>query len=114
MKSWATFFCFVDAIEYVLNDGKIGHLAHEYSGKHQEKAIPNTHKPKSERTELNFKFNDDSELKIEIMSDGSSKSLAAESIPMDSWDYRRTVLRQDEVADFILRVKKWPQIRPIR
>ncbi|MDO8700505.1 MAG: AAA family ATPase, partial [Deltaproteobacteria bacterium] len=23
---------FVDAVEYVLNDGKIGHLSHEYSG----------------------------------------------------------------------------------
>ena len=58
---------FVDAIEYVLNDGRIGHLAHEYSGKHQERAIANTHKPKGRKTELGIKFKDDSELKIEIM-----------------------------------------------
>ena len=107
--------CFVDAVEYVLNDGKIGHLAHEYGGKHQERAIPNTHKPKSEKTELKFEFKDDSELKIEIMSDGSSKSSGAESIVIDSWDYRRTVLRQDEVADFIRDTKgdKYSALLPL-
>ena len=92
---------FVDAIEYVLNDGKIGHLAHEYSGKRQEKAKPNTHKPASQKTELRIKFKDDSELKIEIQQDGSWTSSGAEAIAMGTWDYRRTVLRQDEVAAFI-------------
>ena len=57
---------FVDAVEYVLNDGKIGHLAHEYSGSRQKKGIPNTHIPKNGKTELRIKFQDDSELKIEI------------------------------------------------
>ena len=33
--------CFVDAIEHVLNEGRIEHLAHEYSGKRQEKGIIN-------------------------------------------------------------------------
>jgi len=46
---------FVDAVEYVLNDGRVGHLANEYSGKRQEKAIPNTHKPKGRKTELRIK-----------------------------------------------------------
>jgi len=40
---------FVDGVEYLLHKGKIGHLSHEYSGRHQEKAIPNTHKPKDDR-----------------------------------------------------------------
>lgn len=92
---------FADAIEYVLNDGRIGHLAHEYSGKHQEKAIPNTHKPQGRKTELRIKFKDDSELKVEIRQDGSSASSGAEAAAMGGWDYRRTVLRQDEVAAFI-------------
>ena len=33
--------CFVDAIEYPPNGSRIEHLAHEYSGKRQEKAIIN-------------------------------------------------------------------------
>ena len=37
---------FVDAIEYLLRDGRVGHLSHEYSGKRQEKGLPNTHTPK--------------------------------------------------------------------
>src|SRR5437879_1421374 len=89
---------FVDAIEYVLSDGKILHLAHEYSGKHQEKAVLNTHKPQGERAKLTITFNNDSELKLEIKQDGSSSSSGAEAVAMSTWDYRRTVLRQDEVA----------------
>jgi len=92
---------FVDAAEYVLNDGKIKHLAHEYSGKHQEKAIPNTHMPEGRKPELSIKFADDSELRIEIQQDGSWKSSGGEAAAVDTWDYRRTVLRQDEVAEFI-------------
>jgi len=92
---------FVDAVEYVLNDGKIRHLAHEYSGKRQEKAVPNTHRPKGRKTELRIRFKDETELKTEIAQDGSSTSSGAEAVGMDGWDYRRTVLRQDEVAAFI-------------
>lgn len=93
--------CFVDAVEYVLNNGKIGHLAHEYSGKHQEKAIHNTHKPKGQKTELRIRFKNDSELKLVINPDGSFTSSGAETIAMNTWNYGRTVLRQDEVAAFI-------------
>lgn len=92
---------FVDGVEYALNNGKIGHLSHEYSGKRQEKAIPNTHTPQGGKTELRIKFKDDSELKTEITQDGSSTCSGAEAVAMHSWDYRRTVLRQDEVAAFI-------------
>ena len=93
--------CFVDAVEYVLNDGKIGHLAHEYSGKHQEKAVPSTHKPKGRKTQFKIKFKDNSEFETEIKPTGSSTSSGAEPVAMGTWDYRRTVLRQDEVAEFI-------------
>jgi len=92
---------FVDAIEHALNDGKIRHLAHEYSGKHQEKAIPNTHRPPAAKTEVKVKFRDNSELTIRIKPDGSATRSGAEAIAMGTWDYRRTVLRQDEVAAFI-------------
>ena len=92
---------FVDAVEYVLSKGRIRHLAHEYSGKHQEKGIPNTHKPENRKTTLTIKFKDDSELRAEIGDNGSSTRTGAGAVAMDTWDYRRTVLRQDEVVAFI-------------
>jgi hypothetical protein len=106
---------FVDAVEYVLNGGKIKHLAHEYSGKRQEKAIPNTHMPEGEKTALSIKFKDDSELLVEIKPDGSSKSSGAEAIAMGTWDYQRTVLRQDELAAFICHTKgeKYSALLPL-
>ena len=96
---------FVDAVEYVLSDGRIEHLAHEYSGRHQEKAVTNTHKPQGKKTELMIRFRDDSELRTEITQDGSSTTSGAGEGVMRGWDYRRTVLRQDEVAAFIYDTK---------
>jgi AAA15 family ATPase/GTPase len=71
-KSWGIYGCngagkssFVDSIEYGINGGKIAHLVSEYSGRHQEKAIPNTHIPANCNTEFWIKFQDDSELKAE-------------------------------------------------
>jgi energy-coupling factor transporter ATP-binding protein EcfA2 len=106
---------FVDAVEYILNDGKIGHLTHEYSGRRQEKAIPNTHRPEGRKTEVRIKFQDDSELKTEISQDGSPTSSGAETVAMGTWDYRRTVLRQDEVATFIRDTKgnKYSALLPL-
>jgi hypothetical protein len=51
---------------FLLNGGRIGHLAHEYSGKHLKNAIHNTHKPKGARTELSIKLCDDSGITMEI------------------------------------------------
>jgi DNA repair exonuclease SbcCD ATPase subunit len=92
---------FVDAIEYILHDGRIGHLSHEYSGKHQEKGVPNTHKPKDRRTEIAITFANDGQLKTAIAADGTSSTSGAEAKAMAGWDYRQTVLRQNEVAAFI-------------
>jgi len=107
--------CFVDAVEYVLEDGKIKHLAHEYSGRKQEKAIVNTHKPKGQQAELDITFQDDSEVTIRIAEDGSHKSSVAESVAMPTWDYRRTVLRQHEVVEFIQSTKgdKYSALLPL-
>ena len=92
---------FIDAIEYVINNGKLAHLTHEYSGHNQEKAIPNTHTPAGRSTEFWVKFQDDAELNMKIAPDGTHAKAGAEAIAMDAWDYRRTILRQDEVAEFI-------------
>ena len=92
---------FVDAIEYVLNNGIIEHLRTEYSGSRQVNAIPNTHKPASENTTLRFRFQDSSELMIDFNPNGSSKRSGGEEVAMGEWEYRQTILRQDEVARFI-------------
>ena len=92
---------FVDAVEYVLNNGSIEHLRTEYSGTRQVNAIPNTHKPANVNSTLRFRFQGSSELKIEFNTNGSSKRSGGEGIVMDEWAYRQTVLRQDEVAKFI-------------
>lgn len=106
---------FVDAVEYVLNGGRIGHLAHEYSGKLQEKGIINTHIPNGKNAEFLIKFKDESELRVEIQSNGTSTSSGAETIAMNTWDYRRTILRQDEIADFIRQTKgnKYSALLPL-
>jgi len=92
---------FVDALEYALNDGKISHLAHEYSGKRQEKAVRNTHVPGGRKPELSITFAEDSELRIEIQQDGAHRRSGGAPAALATWDYRCTVLRQDEVAAFI-------------
>lgn len=106
---------FVDAVEYILNDGKIGHLAHEYSGKRQEKGIINTHTPEGKKTELCIISADGSELKIDISRDGSFKSSGAYGAELSTWDYGRTILRQDEVAAFIRDTKgsKYSALLPL-
>ena len=102
---------FVDAIEYVLSDGKIGHLAHEYSGKHLKRALPNTQKPKAAKTSLAVKLSDGATVKIEIEDDGTALTQGSIGV----WDYRRTVLRQDEVVDFIQDTKgaKYSALLPL-
>jgi energy-coupling factor transporter ATP-binding protein EcfA2 len=92
---------FVDAVEYVVNNGKLAHLTHEYSGRNQEKAIRNTHTPVGQNTEFWITFQDDSELHVRIAPNGTHARTGAQGINMEAWDYRRTVLRQDEVAEFI-------------
>jgi hypothetical protein len=92
---------FVDGFEYLMHKGKIGHLSHEYSGRHQEKAIPNTHKPADVTTGVRIRFKNDSKLEAKINEDGSFTTLESHSAAVATWDYRRTILRQDEVSSFI-------------
>lgn len=92
---------FVDAIEYLLHGGKIRHFAHEYSGKHLQHAVPNTHKPADQTTGLSVEFQDGSDINIEINDGGSSNSSGSMLAAITTWDYGRTVLRQDNLAGFI-------------
>lgn len=105
----------VDAVEYLLKGGKIGHLSHEYSGKKQEKAVLNTHKPTVQKGEILIKFKNDTELKAQIAQDGNAIITGAEAVSMHTWDYPRIVLRQDEFAEFICDTKggKYSALLPL-
>ncbi len=107
--------CFVDAVEYLLQGGRIRHLAHEYSGKRQEKGVINTHTPKDRKTEVRIRFKDGAKLSAEVKRDGTYMSSGAEGVAFGSWYYRRIVLRQEEVAAFISSTKgdKYSALLPL-
>ncbi len=105
---------FVDAVEYNIKDGKINHLAHEYSGRKQEKAIINTHTPGSQLSSVVITFEDKSTLEAKIQKNGTF-TVTPEEHHLRGWDYRRTILRQNEVADFIADTKgnKYSALLPL-
>jgi len=95
---------FVDAIEYVINKGKIRHLSHEYSGKRQELGIRNTHTPDGMSSKCAIYFDDGSCVSVDIKPSGT---FILNSEPPDllervqSWALENHLLRQDEVSEFI-------------
>jgi energy-coupling factor transporter ATP-binding protein EcfA2/uncharacterized Zn finger protein (UPF0148 family) len=107
--------CFVDSVEYITHDGKIGHLSHEYSGRKQEKAISNTSTPADQNVSIRLKLSDNSELAVEIDDKGNSNFSGSPTDDPRTWNYRRTVLRQDEVSDFIKDTKthKYSALLPL-
>ncbi len=92
---------FVDALEYAISDGKIAHLRHEYCSPHYANAIPNTHRPKDKRTWLTITLHDGTSATCEFKPSGASIDGGDGLDHIRSWDCRRTILRQDEVARFI-------------
>ncbi len=106
---------FVDAIEHVLCNGRIKHLAHEYSGKRQEKAIINTHKPITEKTSFSISFIDGSLHTTQFHENGSFTCTQSKQNLVATWKYEHTVLRQTEVAEFIQSTKgdKYSALLPL-
>lgn len=105
---------FVDALEYAIR-GKIDHLSHEYSGKRQEHGILNTHRGASDTTWIEIGLANGSSRRISFTRDGAATSEGSDSPPIAGWDYRRTVLRQDEVSRFISSTKgdKYSALLPL-
>jgi hypothetical protein len=93
--------CFVDAVEYVLRDGRIQHLAHEYSGRHQEKAVVNTHRPSGAATSVRIVLMDGTEVVAAVSESGSASIQREGDSPFEKLDCGKTVLRQDEVSHFV-------------
>jgi energy-coupling factor transporter ATP-binding protein EcfA2 len=109
---------FVDAVEYVLANERIEHLAHEYSGHNQLLGIRNTHIPEGDSSVIRLKFDNDSTLNVEVTPDGHVNYQETSSGLLEGvrkWDLMRTVLRQDKVADFIHRTKgqKYTELLPL-
>lgn len=105
---------FVDAVEYLINEGRISHLAHEHSGRRQEKAIINTHIPAAQEAKIQIRLDDRTDIEAIITPSGAS-TVSPTDNPMSDWNYRRVVLRQDEVAHFISETKgdKYSALLPL-
>jgi len=95
---------FADAIEYLVQNGRIEHLRHEYSGSRQEKGVRNTHAPPDEPAIITVQFEQGRSIRANISPDGRP-SLASEpaklATAVQGWELQRLLLRQDEVADFV-------------
>lgn len=95
---------FVDGLEYIIRAGAIKHLAHEYSGVHQEKGVRNTKTPNDKLSTIVIYFDNDTHIEAKIQFDGSKSIVGSPSGINDilqNWDMKTHILRQDEVADFI-------------
>ncbi|MGB2854260.1 MAG: hypothetical protein WBC55_07410, partial [Dehalococcoidia bacterium] len=95
---------FTDAIEYLVNEGRIEHLAHEYSGRRQEKGVINTHAPQDCAPWIRVSFEGGAHIGSTIASDGTP---TFDSDPdglveyVQKWQVEHLILRQDEVAAFV-------------
>ena len=95
---------FVDSLEYVIANGKVKHLSHEYSGRKQEKAIRNTHTPTISKTSVVIDFESNFSINTTIKEDGS---FSIDSNPpefiqsIQKLDVSHIILRQDELSNFI-------------
>jgi chromosome segregation ATPase len=110
---------FPDALEYLVSRGKIGHLAHEYSGSRLERAVRNTHAPAAEPAVIELEMADGERVRVEISASGkaafnssSSKELLE---TLNAVGLERLILRQDEVSRFIHATKgqKYSALLPL-
>lgn len=104
---------YVDGVEALLSGGRVSHLSHEYAGRHQEKGLVNTARPTGQSTKV-----------VVTLIDGSTEALSWTSgaparertgTTAMSWEYRRTALRQEDLAGFISATKgeKYSAVVPL-
>lgn len=89
----------VDALEYVLTGGKIGHLAIEQSGKRLEHAVPNIRAPAGAPSVATVCLQDGTEASVTLASTGMPKSIGGANLK--SWSPARSILRQETVSGFV-------------
>jgi energy-coupling factor transporter ATP-binding protein EcfA2 len=91
---------FVDAVEYLLRDGKIDHLGHEYSGRYLQYAVPNTHAREGAQPSVTVRFSDDSAITCTVTPNGQRQD-SGDMRAAAGWQYERSVLRQGDLDRFI-------------
>jgi len=97
---------FADALEYIIEKGRIQHLVDKRIGSKQEKGIVNTHRPTDSASTATINFDDGSKAYVQISCDGQLifGSEPEEFINLvQTWQLERLLLRQDEVANFIIK-----------
>ena len=106
----------VDAMEFVINKGKIAHLKNEFAD--VINCIRNTETPDGEDCKIKIFFDNGGNIEANISQTGkinfeasSSELLAA----VQDWEVQRHILRQNEVADFIhqTKSKKYSVLSPL-
>lgn len=105
---------FVDAVEATLCGGKVRHLSHMYSGRHQEKGLLNTARPEGAASTVELLLEDGSRT-VSRWTTGAPALVAEGASNPAEWDYGRTALRQEELSDFIRSTKgeKYSAVLPL-
>jgi len=109
---------FVDSVEYIISNGKIHHLRHEYSDRDYRNCIRNTVTPDEITSYACIHFDDGNYVKVKIpledkiTYEGNSPEFLAS---IQEWGVFGHILRQDEISDFIknTKSKKYSALLPL-
>ena len=108
---------FVDGVEVCLAAGKVAQPGRcEDSGRHQEKGLIYTHCPTGRPASVTVTVAETGEgVTCTWTGSGAPKMTGLDKVPLNTWDYRRTALRQEEVAEFIRSTKaeKYSALLPL-
>lgn len=95
---------FIDALEYMLTDGRIEHLRHKYSGHYQVRGVRNTHTPEDAIVSAEVLFSEGRSMRVEIQTSGSHEFSGEPDdtlMIVKEWQAAELILRQDGLAKFI-------------
>jgi energy-coupling factor transporter ATP-binding protein EcfA2 len=111
---------FADAFEFIVRNGKIEHLAHEYAKSERDlkNCLRNTSAPTDAEARATFEFDTGESVSVSMPYDRDDRF---ESNPSDfisdiqSWRIEQHLLRQNEIANFIEKTKtqKYSALLPL-
>lgn len=107
---------FVDAIEFIINNGKIVHLKNEFAD--IKNCIRNTETPNNEDCKVRLTFENGNYVEVTLSKTGriSFETDSDELLTsVQNWDLQRHILRQHEVSKFIhqTKSKKYSVLSPL-
>jgi len=91
----------VDALEYILNNGRIRHLSHEYSKTPHNNAVRNVLAPRETPAKITLQLDKGKYVTVTIPEKGIPTFSGNAVADIQAWDARRVLLRQDEIAEFV-------------